>query len=433
MSLRRAQKDLAYVAFAAFLIVPGAVRAAECTLNAIGQASPAPAASAAPRKLGWCESTNAAATLVDQETAGPGQYGPEAPGFIKGSPLAPNTPYDLFSSAPLTPGIAGIGEVTSAARFAARGFDLGLTTGLGYVRGSVTNASYWAESLMPPINPHIGSRALPYAISFPAHAGEDDGTALRLSILSGSVATPDGNAKLRAGWFDLEQTDRFVFDAPPLTSVNPAIAVQTAESLSPGVPNLDDWKPFAQSLPLDGVDFVGRRGSTTAELTGAELPGLPGAGVRLTMGSVVLERGDATRFSAQLLHVSEGGVPISATVPFGSMPSYLQSPQGYLPSSFIGGQQETMAGLRSAFSVAPSLDLGAIAEIGRAFYAAQSVAAPGTAAPGGYYQLGCRESIGASRLPWTGTVSNHATRPQSCHTVCLKISGAPRSPGPDNG
>ena len=80
--------------------------------------------------------------------------------------------------------------------------DLGLTAGLGYVRGSVTNASYWGENLLPTLNPHVGSQALPYAIAFPTHAGQDDGTALRLSILSASVATADGDLALKGGWFD---------------------------------------------------------------------------------------------------------------------------------------------------------------------------------------------------------------------------------------
>ena len=37
-----------------------------------------------------------AATSLDQNTSGPGQIGPEAPAYLNGAPLAPNTPYDLF-------------------------------------------------------------------------------------------------------------------------------------------------------------------------------------------------------------------------------------------------------------------------------------------------------------------------------------------------
>ena len=38
--------------------------------------------------------------------------------------------------------------------------------------------------------------------------------------------------QLRAGWFDLAQTDRFVFAQPALTNINPAIAYAPAETLS---------------------------------------------------------------------------------------------------------------------------------------------------------------------------------------------------------
>lgn len=160
-------------------------------------ASPAPSPAATTRPRGLHIATSLSTTLIDQSTTGQGQVGPEAAGFIAGSPLSPNTPYDLFSSAPQTPGVAGIGQIISQATYGLPALDLSLTSGLGYVRGSITNASYWGENLMPTLNPHLGSQALPYAITFPAHAGEDDGTGFRLSILGAAIATADGKLSLR--------------------------------------------------------------------------------------------------------------------------------------------------------------------------------------------------------------------------------------------
>src|SRR5579871_4216082 len=98
------------VAIAGALIVP-------CTSAAIAQtpvpsasptAPPSPAALpspvATPRVLGLQFTSTFATTFLSQNTSGPGQIGPEAPAYLNGALLAPNTPYDTFSSAPLTPG-----------------------------------------------------------------------------------------------------------------------------------------------------------------------------------------------------------------------------------------------------------------------------------------------------------------------------------------
>jgi hypothetical protein len=387
----RASFVLGILAFAAALPAGAQLNAGPAP-SVEGSASPPPspavAATASPRPLGLRFATSLSTTLLDQSTAGEGQVGPEAPGFINGSPLSPDTPYDLFSSAPLTPGFAGIGQAVATGTFRTPTLDLGVTTALGYVRGSVTNASYWGESLIPSLNPHLGSQALPYAIAFPTHAGQDDGTALRLSILSGSVATADGNLALKAGWFDLTQSDRFVFIQPQLTSVNPAIAYAPAETLTNGLAGTDVWQPDASALPLRGLDVVAKRDVASFELSSAALPALPGTSARMTLGSLVLDHGEGTRYSGELLHVGTSGAPFTTTVPFGANPQYFSTPQGTLPTSTLSGQQETIAGLRAAFHVAPALGLDGVAEIGRSWYDAQNVAMPGTARPGGYYHLG---------------------------------------------
>jgi hypothetical protein len=367
-------------------------------VGAAPSASPMPSASAAPtatpRPLGLRFSTDISTTLIDQNTSGPGQLAPEDAGFINGSAFAPNTPYDLFSSAPQVPGVAGLANFQTTATYGFHAFDAGVTAALGYVRGSVTNAAYWGESLMPTINPHLGSQALPYQIAFPTAPGQDDGTAVRASILAGSLASADGNLRLRGGWFDLAQTDRFVFAPPALTNASPAIGFAPAETLGNGLPGLDDWQPAAPDLPLHGLDVVAKRGIATFEATDADLAALPGSPARVTMGSVVFDRGEGTRFSAQLAHITTGGLPVSTTVPFGSNPQFTLFPEGVLPTSLLGGQRQTVAGLRGAFHVLPNEGVDGTIEIGRAWYDANGVAQPGTSKPGGYYHAGFSKTQG---------------------------------------
>jgi hypothetical protein len=338
--------------------------------------------------LGLRIDASASTTFIDQNTNGQGQIGPEAPGFIAGSPLAPNTPYDLFSSAPEVPGNASSSELISSATYRSSAFDFGVTGGLGYVLGSTTNAAYWSENLLPTLNPHLGSQALPYRIAFPTHPGGDDATTFRTSLLGGSVGTADGNLRLRAGWFDLAQTDRFVFAQPALTSVNPAIAYAPAETLSNGLAGASFWEPPATALPLQGFDAVGKRGDATLELTDADLPSLPGDSARLSMGSLVFDRGEGTRFSAQLLHVTTGGLPFTTTIPTGLDPQFTLTPQGLLPTSVLSGQRQTIAGLRGGFHVLPAANVDGVVEVGRAWYDASPVLRPGTERPGGFYHVG---------------------------------------------
>jgi hypothetical protein len=363
--------------------------------NAAAAQSAAPEASASPtsspRPLGLHFATTASTTFVDQSTVGPGQVGPEAAGFVNGSPLSPNTPYDLLSSAPVVPGVVGIGQITSTGTFALPRWDASITGGFGYVRGSITNASYWGENLMPALNPHLGFAALPYTVTFPAHAGQDDGTGIRLSVLGASLASADGALHLRGGWFDLAQTDRFVFAQPMLTNVNPAIAYAPAESLSNGLSGTDLRQPLATQLPLSGADVVAKRGIATLEVASASLPSLPGDDARLSIGSFVIDHGEGTRFSAEVLHATLAGAPFTTTVPFGTNPLFTQTPQGVVPTSTLAGQGQTIGGLRGAFHVSPALGIDGVVEIGRAWYDANPVVLPGSEKPGGFYHLGVTE------------------------------------------
>ena len=355
-------------------------------------ASPSPAPSPTPRAGSILLGIDAHATFISQGTSGPGRKPPEGAAFAAGDPVSPLTPYDVFSSAPLTPGNALESALYLRPEYGGRTFDASLTLGLGYVRGSATNAAYWGESLIPPLNPHLGAQGLPYRILFPTHAGQDDGTGFVASLVGGTIASKDGNLELKAGWFDLTQTAAFVFVQPALTSALPAIGFATPETLGDGPPSLDAWQASSPVLPLHGADVVGRRGLATLELTNAALPSLPGTSARMTMGSLVIDHGEGTKYTAQYLHVASGGDLVSTTILYGSDGRLEPTAQGVLPVSFIGGQRQRIFGVSASFHAAKSLD--AVAELGHSTYDADHVAEPGTGKAGNYMHVGLTRTRG---------------------------------------
>jgi hypothetical protein len=371
--------------------------------------SPAPAASPTPAPGTFQVTGDYHTTFISSASAGPGTLPAEGPGFANGSPLSPLTPYDVFSSAPLVSGDAGESALYLHPTYTGRAFDVSLTLGAGYATGSMTNAAYWGEPLFPTLNPHLGSQLLPYRIAFPTHAGGDDGSGFAASLLSGRIASKDGALALTAGWFDLAQTDAFVFVQPAVTNVAPAIAVATPETLGDGPPNLDGWKPSDGVLPLHGLDLVAKHGLASLEVADAALPSLPGTGAQVHSASLVIDHGEGTRYSAEIVHVSTGGNPVATTVlsgfsdaapdpqcPAGTPPGILCTAQGPLPSTMIGGQQQTTVGARAAFHVTRSTD--GVVEIGRSTYDAQLVAEPGSARPGSYYLAGVTRKLGPGNL-----------------------------------
>ncbi len=303
------------------------------------------------------------------------------------------TPYDTFASTPNTPGVAGLAQFVLTTNYTGSRIGASLQSGFGYATGSTTNNAYWTEPLMETLNPHLGSQALPYAVAFPTHAGQDDGSNARGSILEGSVGANDGSWQLRGGWFDLNQNDRFVFTQPPLTSVIPALTIQPAESLGNGAPALDGWHPSDASSPLQGIDLTAHERSTTLEITNAALPSLPGTSARLTLGSVVLARGDDTRLSADVLHLATSGDIVSSTTLYGQHAALHPGPQGELPTSDLGGQTQTVAGVRGFFDLG---SFGTLVEVGRSWYDASDVLLPGTSQPGGFYHIGVTHAFGHS-------------------------------------
>ena len=386
--------------------------------SSVASATPSPSPAASPR--GFAIGVDAHTTFISEGTRGPGISPPEGPGFALGSPLSPLTPYDTFSSAPLTPGNAWESAVYFRPTFTTPGLVFAATLGAGYVTGSTTAAAYWGEPLFDTLNPHLGFQQLGFHIVFPTHAGQDDGAGVAASILSGSVATNDGRALVRGGWFDLQQSDGFVFTQPAVTNVAPSISFATAETLGNGAPNLDWWQTSDAVLPLHGIDGVFKQGLGTLELTDAALPSLPGTGVQMQMATLVVDHGEGTRYSADVLHVSTGGNLIATTVLYGSDPSLFVSPQGALPTSTIGGQQQTIFGLRAAFHVTKSVN--GIIEYGHSTYAAQNVAEPGTGKPGNYYHAGAAKSLGKN-----ATVGIDAYRNEPFYAQTLLPYGTPEN------
>ena len=384
---------IALACAAASLAPPGA-SAQTASPSPSPSLSPSPSPAPRPGTIRW--TLDAHTTFVSQAANGPGIAPPEAAGFAAGDPLSPNTPYELFSSAPLVSGNASESALVLRPTYYGRAFDVGLVLGAGYVRGSTTNAAYWGESLFAPLNPHVGAQTLPYRIVFPNHAGQDDGGAFVASVLSGSVATKDGNLALKAGWFDLAQSVPFVFVQPALTNAVPAIGIATPESLGDGPPALDAWQPSSPVLPLHGIDLVAKRGVATLELTDASLPALPGTAARMRSASLVVDHGGGTKYTAQYVHVSTGGDSVSTTVLYGANPRIVIGPQGALPSSTIGGQRQHIYGLGASIHAAKNLD--ATVELGRSTYDADSVAEPGTGKPGTYAHLGLTRGMGRASV-----------------------------------
>jgi hypothetical protein len=136
-------------------------------------------------------------------------------------------------------------------------------------------------------------------------------------------------------------------------------------------------------------------GSATLELTDAALPSLPGSSARLALGSLVIDHGEGTRYSLDVAHVTTGGAPVATTVLFAQGAPVLTS-QGLLPFGTIGGQRETIYGLRGAFHVFGLAD--AVLEYGHSVYDADGVMLPGSSKPGNYYHARLSKAIRRTTL-----------------------------------
>jgi hypothetical protein len=343
--------------------------------------------------------------FIDQAAYGPGLTPPEAPGFAAGSPLSPMSPYDWFSGAPATPGVSAIAQYTIEGTYRFGDTKAEATIGAGDVTGSVNNALYWGEPLIPNLDNHGLSRPLPYTIAFPTHAGQDDAAVFRANLLAGSLGADDDSWHVRGGYFDLTQTDRFVFAPPPLTSVVPSLGPGIAETLGPGMTSIDGWPSSPSTLPLLGVDAFGKVRTASMELTDALVPSAPGTSARLTMGSLVFDRGDAGRFSVQVARLWTGGAPIATTTYYGIDRQTYPGSQGRLFTSVFSNQQQTIAGARAFVHPLPHWD--ALVELGRAWYDASPVTLAGTQRPGNYEHLSLARHFGDD----TATIEYHRFDP----------------------
>ncbi len=217
--------------------------------------------------------------------------------------------------------------------------------------------------------------------------------AQRLSILSGSIASHDGRTVVRAGWFDPQQVDRFVFAQPAVVSSLPSLVPPIGESIGDGPPQLAAFPSTGGALPLHGIDLMLGRGDATYEALDAALPSLPGTSARMTMATFGLDHHNGTRLSAQVLRASTGGAAVTSTTFFGTPPTIVASAQGPLPYTTLEGQQQTIAGVRGAFSLDSRSD--AALEIGRAFYHTAPTASGITSGNGGFYHAGYHRRFGA--------------------------------------
>ena len=341
--------------------------------------TPSPTPSAGPTKAPKRFSLHGDGYLnaINQQMKGEGLTPPEGPGFAAGSVISPNSPYDLYSGAPLETGFGfhqalKISAVYSLSKFV----DFTAVVGYGSVSGNANTAGYWGEQLMPTLNAHLGYRSASLPVAFDTHNGQHATQASRISVLSGTFLTHDGNSGLRAGYFDLRQTNKFVFQSAPQTNSPAALAPVLPESIGEGAPLMDAMAPFSATLPLHGVDAFTKIRDATIELTDAELPALPGTHARVRTGSIFLDRGPGTKFSLQYARVTEAGDPIGTTTLFGGNSTTVGSFQGPLPFSTLNAQRQTLIGGSAQFPLPNSFD--ALLEYSDSTYSADGVLAPAT-------------------------------------------------------
>jgi len=351
--------------------------------------NPSPGPTKKPRRFSFTAAGFLSAT--DQQFVGPGTKPDVASLFESGSPVSPNSPYDLWSGAPLVTGIGFVNALVFSPSYVLSK-DLIATVNIGYgtINGQGNVAQYWGYQSIPPLNGQAGARYSAVGAAFPTHNGSDPETGALVSILSGSLHSADGSTNLRGGWFDLNQTEKYVFNPAPEPNSPPSTGVINPESLGDGPVASDYYQAPSATLPLHGGDFTYKHDTQTYELTVADLPTVPQTPVHLTLFSVDLDEGAGTRYGFAIAHAQSGGAPIQTSTLYGGIvepgcitlgivPSYL----GGLASSCLGGQIQTSFGASGAFPVGSSAD--AAVQIAHSSYAATGTIFGGDDAGGGYY------------------------------------------------
>ncbi|HLJ83355.1 MAG TPA: hypothetical protein VKT51_04145 [Candidatus Eremiobacteraceae bacterium] len=333
--------------------------------------------------------------FLTQGASGPGLRPVEGPGFANGAPAAPVSPYDVFSGAPMVPGLVGQNQLTLTAAYRAKGVDFAITFGAESLVGDRTNEEYWAEPLLPEDNPHLGSRAIGLSIVFPTHPGTDDYIGTRAGISQASITSDGGKLSLRGGWLNLNQSLGFVFTAPPTTNALAGLLLKTPESLNPNSPALDAWAAPPSTLPMRGLDltFSGRRFSI--EATDAALPALPGTPVRLTGLSVGGFDDAGHGAMVQTIDVRSGGTPIITTTGFGAALQIVPTDQGQFALSTLYGQRESITGARIAEPIGLGFD--AAVDYAHSVYQADGLGKPQKAG-GSWAHASLAHGLGSATL-----------------------------------
>jgi hypothetical protein len=379
-------------------------------------APPAPAPAALER-VTWNTAfyTNFASSAV----GGPGVLPPEATGFINGSPVAPGTPYDFFSSAVTTNGNGASVQMLGSAEYASsHGWRVDASYGFGALQGGANTIGYWNEPIFPTLDPHFSGYRLALPVAFPTHAGQDDTAGIAAAITGVHVNVDRGGWTLNAGYIQPAQTLRFVFAPPPNAVAALGVTPSLAETLTGGPPSLNDWSQLDPAIPMEGIEMVKTFGATTTlAVDDAALASLPGTQTRVTSASLQIDRGGGNQFGLQVVHANLAGDSILGGVLFGANPQLSTGPQGNLPTSTLASQRQTIVGLRQALH--HGRDYGVV-EIGRSWYDATPVSTPSTDS-GGYYHLGFAHDFGI------GTVQIDAYRFEPRYAQMVLPYGTPEN------
>src|SRR5476649_741730 len=215
-------------------------------------ASPTPAASPtaspAPKRLSI--GVVGYLSAINQQFVGPGIVPPEGAGFAAGSPIAPGTPYDFFSNAPLTTGFGFHQGLVISPTLRLPGFDVTASVGYGSISGSGNVAEYWGQQPLPELNVHLGQRQINVPPAFTTHNGQDPIKGGIVGVESGAISSKDGNVVLRGGWFNLNQSENYVFAGAPMTNGNAGLAPLLPEAIGDGAPTTEAFPLLSQTLPL---------------------------------------------------------------------------------------------------------------------------------------------------------------------------------------
>jgi len=320
---------------------------------------------------------------TNQQFVGPGATGGvEVPSFKSGGPLAPSVPYDFFSGAPTTTGQAIAQDliITPTYRLFSN-LDIAVSAGYGSIGGSGNVGAYWGDSLMPTINPHLGSLAAQITPDFPTHNGGDSINASRFSVLDGTIALHDGSGALTGGWFDQHQLVPFVFAQAPWTNTPFQLAPQIPGSIGDGPPTLDVLKQTDDVLPLQGYDLWAKTNAFTFEASNANLPAMAGTVARESTLSGIYAAGQI-KISAEIAHLMQSG-PISGRFSFGGAPSTTAlDGSAEVPFSTLTGQRMAIEGIGASFPLATA---DAELRYAHSCYAADNVAIPTAGCTSGNY------------------------------------------------